>query len=250
MNKIAIIIVTCLLFLVGANVKAESGKGAMGLTIIKDEVNRIQYEWGDFVINPMENIDISHHNDEPSITSYLNEMNVGKRIVNQLLGYDLHGMHLENLTQLMPAERRANPTEADYEATILNNYVLVIKMDNESIKRAQQNDSSSFKPQGSCYLYQIDLTSDVASGIKNYLYTSSDNETVRGENRFGYEGISVLVKLVGSSMDIRPKAVSSLLKSARCVTYHDLKNGLFSREKGKTSTALKIAFSPLLILKK
>lgn len=229
---------------------AISAKDIIGLTVLKDEINPIKYGFERYKINNIGNTNLSHHSGYQSISAFLNEMNIGKRIVNVLLGYNLNnGMSLDSLLQHIPLERRQQPSNADYEAAILNNYVLVIKMDEESMKRIQQGDTIGFVPHGESFLYQIDLKPETFEIIRNNLFSSKDNETIRGEKRFVYEGISILLKLINSGIDISPRGIKTLLNSIHYISYRDLEYGSSNHKAGKVSSVLKVALSPLIILK-
>ncbi len=229
---------------------ADSNKGLIGLTVIKDDAIPFQYDLSKFLTNEIENTELSNHAHCQSTTAFLNELNIGKNIVNKLLGYNLdEGMTLDILTQRIPTERQQQPTYFDYVTALANNYVLVINLNDESKKHLQQGNTVKFIPQGECHLYQIDITPENSEAIRNCLFSAKDSEIVRGEKRFYYDGISILLKLVNSNSDITPKGVKMLLDSIPYLSFEDVQENFKSNDKSELSKAIKIVLSPILIIK-
>lgn len=225
-------------------------EGVIGMSVIKDAENTADYTHSRFVENPISTIHLNRYTGESEILHFLNITSVGKQIVNYLLDYTLGKMDTRLLLERMPKGHAANPQDEDWQAVFQNNYILVIQYDEESRDKAKILDTLSFRPTGHWYLYQLQCDNDIYGQLRENMIRPSDDMATQGEKRSNYEGISVPVELVDNGDNIGPGLMSYLVRNIKYVSAEDIKSGKQKRQLGKTSTALKIALSPVLILKK
>jgi len=220
----------------------------IGLSVIKDAENPLIYGNSNFAINPIGSFNLSRLNGEKDIYNYLSSMNAGKQVVNYLLNYQFSKMDYFRFSEHMSPDRAKNPQENDYKSAILNNYLLIIKMDEKSRKKALLGETTHFTPTGNWYLYQLQCDNSTYQSIKKNIIYPSDSPEIKGEKRVNYERISIPIKLVSSGKGISKNLNQRLAKTIKYITINRIDSNL--EQTRKTSTILKMALSPFLILKK
>jgi hypothetical protein len=224
-------------------------KDFIGFSVIKDPENPIQYSTSPFAENPVTTFNLNRLQGERDIYNFLSYMNVGKQVVNYLLNYQLSKMDDQRLRERMPNNSQTK-SEDDYRTIIINNYLLVVKMDEKSRRKALLGDTIRFAPTGNWYLYQLQCDDSTYTNVRRNIIYPSDKPDVKGEKRVRYESITIPIKLVSTGTDINPKIVQQIAKGITYETFRDNDHVDGVKRTGKTKTALKVALSPLMILKK
>lgn len=250
MKRVLLIMVCMLSVWIARAATPSSDEGVIGMSVIKDSGNRLDYVHSRFAINPISSVHLSRYNGEQEILQYLNITSVGKQIVSYLLNYTFGEMDTNILIERMPKERSNNPQVEDYQAVLQNNYVLVVKYDEESRLKALSADSAIATPKGHWYLYQLQCDKKTYDQLVANVPRPGDDVATKGSKRSGYESISIPLKLVDDGYNIGHELMPYLAKNIKYVSAEDIKSGKIKRQLGQTSTALKIALSPLVLLKK
>ena len=250
MKRLLLIMAGMLPLLFARAAASSPDEGVIGMSVIKDSGNRLEYVHSRFAINPIASVHLSRYSGEQEILQYLNIISVGKQIVNYLVNYTFGEMDAHILLERMPRERSKNPQAEDYQAALQNNYVLVVKYDEESRLKALAADSAIASPKGHWYLYQLQCDRKTFEQLEANIPRPGDGVGTQGEKRSGYEGISIPLKLIDDGYNIGADLMPYLAKNIKYVSAEEIKSGNIKRQLGQTSTALKIALSPLVILKK
>lgn len=224
------------------------GLGTIGLTVIKEAFNPINYRCKTFVENEIGTIDVNRLNGEEDITGYLNQMNMGKRVLNVLLNYPAESGNSSELLRRIPAERRSVAGAADTLAAVLNNYLLIVKLDDDSREAVLRGDTVRRKLRGSWYLYRTEFDMDNLLELRSCLINHGDDAAQRGEKRARYDALSLVVRFVEMGDDIDSDLIQKL---ERKIKYIDAKHaqGMVSDKRKAPGTAVKVALSPLFIIK-
>lgn len=223
-------------------------RGTIGLSVIKEAFNPINYRYGTFVENNIGTVGINRLNGEEEITGYLNQMNMGKRVLNVLLGYSAERGNSTELLNRMPAGRKSFASSADTLAAILNNYILIVKLDDASRVAVLRGDTVRRKLQGTWYLYKMDFDMDDLKELRSCLVGRDDDAAQHGEKRARYDVLSVVVRLADMGDGVDAGLIQKLEKK---IKYIDAKqaNQTASNKRKSPSTAVKVALSPLFIVK-
>lgn len=222
----------------------------IGLSIVKEASNPISYSNTIFNTNPISQLNLSRCDSEQDILYYLNTTSVGKQIVNSLFNYNLGRMNSATIRERLGKSSTEQLQQEDLQAAIWNNYVLVIKMDKKSQEKAMIGDTINFSPTGNWYLYQLQCTNEVYEQLRASYISPTDNQETQGEKRAQYESLSFPLKLIDYGENIHTDIVTRLKSRLKPISPEDIKNGKKIENLGKTSTALKIGLSPILILKR
>lgn len=222
--------------------------GSVGISIIKENFNPIKYDSRGFVVNDIGAINVRRLNGEDEISGYLNQMNAGKRLLNLLLDYPAEMTRSSVLTDRMPAEHRASATAADTVAAVLNNYILVVKLDDASRLIALQGDTVGRKLQGSWYLYRYDFDFSNLDELRRCIICPGDNAMQRGEKRALYDRLSLVLRLEDMGEGVSAERIRKVMGR---IKYIDSKSAsqMASKRHKKPGFAVKVALSPLLIVK-
>lgn len=224
--------------------------GKVGLSVIQERLNPVEYKIGpEFEKNPAVSIDLSRSFSESEITSMVNQANVGKMILNYLLHYDMESMDLSRLVERIPGNRRPVATREDHIAAIESNYVLVVKLDKVPRDTTSVGSTKQPKFSGRWYLYQLTLDDTEAAALEASYILPGDGPEVRGLKRFNYDRISLVMELVASGNDVRPKLMDRMSRYAKCVTQKEVHDRRSRRTAGRAGRVAKVALSPLLIVK-
>ena len=208
----------CLMAFLAATIvlAAAADRPRVGITVIQEPFNPIAYDCSGYETNPVGQMDISRYNGEDEISARLNALNVGKRVVDHLLGYDGQRMNLERIMSRIPEERRAQPDNLDYALAVMNNYILVVKLDDTAKGKALRGDTPE----------------------------------ARGSKRVAYENLTVGIRLIGTGTNVKSNLPQKLRGKLKYIDRKSIGSKKRSRRIGTTSTALKVALSPFIILKK
>ena len=250
MKRLLLIMVCMSSLWLARAVTPSSDEGVIGMSVIKDSGNRLDYVHSRFAVNPITSVHLSRYTGEREILQYLNITSVGKQIVSCLLNYTLGEMDTHILLERMPKGRSKNPQAEDFQAALQNNYVLVVKYDEESRLQSLASDSAIASPKGHWYLYQLQCDKKTYEQLEANVPRPGDDVATKGAKRSGYESISIPLKLVDDGYNIGRELMPYLAKNIKYVSAEEIKSGNIKRQLGQTSTALKVALSPLVILKK
>ena len=242
----------CLMAFLAATIvlAAAADRPRVGITVIQEPFNPIAYDCSGYETNPVGQMDISRYNGEDEISARLNALNVGKRVVDHLLGYDGQRMNLERIMSRIPEERRAQPDNLDYALAVMNNYILVVKLDDTAKGKALRGDTAHSKPTGEWYLYQLDFGTDETEEMKTAVILPGDTPEARGSKRVAYENLTVGIRLIGTGTNVKSNLPQKLRGKLKYIDRKSMGSKKRSRRIGTTSTALKVALSPFIILKK
>ena len=116
--------------------------------------------------------------------------------------------------------------------------------------KALSADSALSAPTGHWYLYQLQCGKETFAQLERNMIRPGDDVNTQGEKRSGYEGVSIPLKLVGDGYNIGSDLMPYLAKNIKYVNAEEVKTGKVKRQLGQTSTALKVALSPIIILNK
>lgn len=245
-KKIIFLCGLCLWLLLPACYGAE--RGTIGLSVLKESFNPVNYRYGTFVKNDIGTIDINRLNGEEEITGYLNQMNMGKRVLNALLGYSAENGKSSELWNRIPADRQQAAAAADTLSAVLNNYLLIVKLDNASREAVLRGDTLRHKLQGAWYLYRLDFDMDNLKELRSCLVSRGDDAAQRGEKRAQYDALSLVVRLTDMGEGVDAKLIQKLEKKIKYIDAKQAKQTVSSKLKSP-STAVKVALSPLIIVK-
>lgn len=245
-----IVIYMMALLLAVAAVGGDRPDRQIGLAVIKESLNPTRYDCSDFSPISVGQVDITRYSGEQEIFDRLNALNVGKRVADYLLGYDGLTMNAGRLMARIPEAQRTAPDNLDYTLAMVNNYVLVVKMNEVTKEKVLKNDTARLKPQGEWFLYQLDFTPEEVEKMKATVILPDDTPDQRGMKRVAYENLNVGLQLVGTGTDIRSHLPRKLARSLKYIDRKGAARNKRQRRIGSTSTALKIALSPFIILKR
>ena len=238
------------LLLAVAAVGADRSDRQIGLAVIKESLNPTRYDCSDFSPISVGQVDITRYSGEQEIFDRLNALNVGKRVADYLLGYDGSTMNAGRLMARIPEAQRTAPDNLDYTLAMVNNYVLVVKMNEATKEKVLKNDTARLKPQGEWFLYQLDFTPEEVEKMRATVILPDDTPDERGMKRVAYENLNVGLQLVGTGTDIRSSLPAKLARSLKYIDRKGTAGNKRQRRIGSTSTVLKIALSPFIILKR
>ena len=225
-----------------------TGEGIIGLVILQDEENTTHYNTAGFEPMELDWISISRVSTQEAITSLVNAQDCGKALVDQLLCYSNGSMDDRLLIDRLRRGGITDPTTADIFAAIHNNYVLVVKLTEETISELRAG-SSDVKLRGNYYLYALEFTTDDAETINAYLPAEGDDAATLGRKRNLYEGYSIPLTLIDTGTKVDADLPARLANKIEYQTAEKLERKAERERITSPSTAVKVALSPIVIVK-
>lgn len=228
---------------------ADNATGTVGLSVIKEAGNPTDYSYPAFANNPIGEYDPSDLHDESDVSAYLNAMNIGRKVTDFLFNYQLVSMDKNRFLERMPPKADSAYTEDDYVNALENNYVLVVRMDEKSRHKVLAGDTSRFMPTGHWFLYRVCCNDSTFDELNTNFINPTDSPETKGTKRVCYERISIPLRFVASGTDIGRNLTQNLAGKIRYSFFTRKSDASHPYKVRKTSTALKVALSPFLILK-
>lgn len=232
----------------GAASADDERKGVVGLAVMQDAEDPTVYNLADFVPVDIQSVSIARVTNEGAITSLVNGQDCGKSIVNYMLGYENGKVDGKVMQARLRECGVTEPTAADYFAAVYNNYLLVVKLSSETIAELRSGEASDVKMEGKWYLYGLELTPEDMTEMSEFLPSDGDDAATLGKKRYRYEGVSVPMRLIEKGTKIDADLPARLAKHLSYKTSEDLAPKV-EKETVSPSTAVKVALSPLVIVK-